>query len=307
MIPHDQWQLDNSLDHQCENAIHAINDALRATVTRAWRLTLWVGEMPDFNVTVPLLRGIWGKELHRLGPETYERIFVGEPSPFGRIPRYIIRPVGQDDEFVHIDFILFGWADSVTDNDVWAAWQNAADTGLGPWDDRRRVLLCPPAPLAWDGTVLAPGGNPGFSLEGLATLETSRAPGSLQFTTPLRLLRRQVLIEQPTLADIITAAIRRLASLSPAAAERLWHDRHWWIEQARHIPALPWRGIRCDVHRYSASQQTDLELRGVTGSLILPAGPGPLAPLLSAASWLHLGKSTCLGLGSLTWTPAEAH
>lgn len=35
----------------------------------------------------------------------------------------------------------------------------------------------------------------------------------------------------------------------------------------------------------------------MAGELHLPAGPGPLWPLLAAALWLHLGKGTIVGLG----------
>lgn len=44
---------------------------------------------------------------------------------------------------------------------------------------------------------------------------------------------------------------------------------------------------------------------GVAGALDLPAGPGPLAPLLAAACWLHLGKGTIMGLGQLRITSLQ--
>ncbi len=43
---------------------------------------------------------------------------------------------------------------------------------------------------------------------------------------------------------------------------------------------------------------------GVTGELELPAGPGPLADLLAAAQWLHVGKGTVMGLGRIDVAPA---
>ena len=35
------------------------------------------------------------------------------------------------------------------------------------------------------------------------------------------------------------------------------------------------------------------------GEMILPQGPGPLADLLLAADWLHVGKSIVQGMGML--------
>ena len=56
----------------------------------------------------------------------------------------------------------------------------------------------------------------------------------------------------------------------------------------------------------SARQDADLELRGVSGVLDLPEGPGELWPLLAAATWLHLGKATVFGLGQFEVQPWPA-
>jgi hypothetical protein len=53
------------------------------------------------------------------------------------------------------------------------------------------------------------------------------------------------------------------------------------------------------MRRWSAAQQAEVELHGVTGVMDLPEGPGELWPLLAAAGWLHLGKGTVFGLGRL--------
>ncbi|MGI6419419.1 MAG: CRISPR system precrRNA processing endoribonuclease RAMP protein Cas6 [Thermoguttaceae bacterium] len=70
-------------------------------------------------------------------------------------------------------------------------------------------------------------------------------------------------------------------------------------EIARRTPQGPWQGDRLDLARYSGRQQRELQLHGVSGSLALPEGPGPLWPLLAAAAWLHIGKGTVMGLGQL--------
>jgi len=49
--------------------------------------------------------------------------------------------------------------------------------------------------------------------------------------------------------------------------------------------------------------QAEVEVRGVAGSISLPRGAGPLLPLLAALQWIHLGKSTVVGLGQLSIRP----
>jgi hypothetical protein len=75
---------------------------------------------------------------------------------------------------------------------------------------------------------------------------------------------------------------------------------------ARGRPADAWQGRRLDLLRWSARQQAEIDLYGVTGVLDLPEGPGVLWPLLAAACWLHLGKGTTLGLGELQVLPWRA-
>jgi hypothetical protein len=82
----------------------------------------------------------------------------------------------------------------------------------------------------------------------------------------------------------------------------LWAARRYWLELGRAVPFEPWQGRRLDLVRYSGSQKAEVELRGVAGSLALPAGPGPLSPLLAAAAWIHIGKGTVMGLGQLKIT-----
>jgi hypothetical protein len=125
------------------------------------------------------------------------------------------------------------------------------------------------------------------------------APCRLSFEAPLRLLRRQQLVERPTLTDLVVSAQRRLRAFLPDDLLAPWEGlRGRLLEAARGRPGT-WQGTRRDLHRYSARQDADLELRGVCGVLDLPEGPGELWPLLAAAAWLHLGKATVFGLGQL--------
>jgi hypothetical protein len=65
-----------------------------------------------------------------------------------------------------------------------------------------------------------------------------------------------------------------------------------------------WHGERFDLHRYSARQNSEIDLHGVRGELHLPQGPGECSSLLAAAAWLHLGKGTVFGLGQMDVQPS---
>ncbi len=130
--------------------------------------------------------------------------------------------------------------------------------------------------------------------------DPAATPCRLVFPAPLRLRRHGRLIEEPALADLIVAATRRIGAYLPAECREAWQQiSREAMEAARNTPAGPWRGTRLDLHRYSAPQESELDLHGVAGSLELPRGPGELWPLLAAAQWLHLGKGTIMGLGQL--------
>jgi hypothetical protein len=203
------------------------------------------------------------------------------------------------------DFLLFGPADLVREALVWQAWELALQRGLSR--DRLSARLGEVRPLAWDGTPLAPAfRQPGFPLAPLPWPAAPDSPCRLLFPCPLRLLREGRLITMPALADLALAALRRFQTLAPEAAEAAWQRRHEWLDRARAVPATLFEGRPLDLVRYSGRQRADIEVRGVAGTLVLPEGPGPLADLLLAASWLHLGKSTVMGLGRLCIEPLPA-
>jgi DNA-nicking Smr family endonuclease len=118
---------------------------------------------------------------------------------------------------------------------------------------------------------------------------------------------RGKLVERPTLPDIAVAACRRIEAFLSAEQTVAWSAlKREVIELSRLVTTTPWEGVRLDLHRYSARQQAEIDLHGVTGSLDLPTGPGALWPLLAAAQWLHLGKGTVMGLGQLMIVPHDA-
>lgn len=269
---------------------------LGALRIRAWRFHL---ETPDVLATVPMLRGVWGAALKSVAPTVYDQIFEGGATG---IPRYLMRPSAPDVRPAPaVDFMVFGEPDGTADAAIWAAWDRACEMGLGP--DRRAFWIGSTIPLAWDETPLRPSRvQPGFVASPLAwPINDLKGGCRLLFPAPLRLIHKRRLVERPMPVDLTIAALRRLQGLvsdHPDSAV-LWESRQDWIELARTIRYDTWQGRRLDLARYSGSQQSELVLHGVAGSLSLPDGPGPLAPLLMAASWFHLGKGTVMGLGQV--------
>ncbi|NLX99905.1 MAG: CRISPR system precrRNA processing endoribonuclease RAMP protein Cas6 [Rhodopirellula sp.] len=257
---------------------------------------------------VPMLRGVWGAALHDLDADAYGTVFA--PQCAGQeeaSPLFVLRAARVDPSFGSaLDWILIGDA-LVYDSNLRRAWEVACGMGLGP--RRQRFHVRQVIPLSPDGTAAGHGDlSTSDAAAGAWSLDAcvcpvevpADSPCRLIFSTPLRLRRRGRLIEEPTLPDLIAAATRRFRSYLPRESQAAW------AEQAREALAVarlamvgPWRGTPSHFYRYSARQQADLDLHGVVGSLDLPQGPGELWPLLAAAQWLHLGKSTAMGLGQL--------
>lgn len=269
-----------------------LTDVLAGIRVRAWRLHL---DTRGVAATVPILRGVWGAALHRRAPEVYRALFEGSSD---LVPAYLLRPAPLAVlPAPAVDFLVFGTANEAVEREMWSAWDDALQTGLGS----RRVpaRLREVRPLAWDGTPLAPAvAQPGFSLAPLPWPGGDpTAPCAVRFRAPLRLLRDGKLIVRPTLADLTVAALRRLGHLVPAHGAELRALQAECLDHARAAHAHGWRGQPLDLVRYSGRQQGEVELRGVAGELVLPQGPGPLASLLLAAAWTHVGKGTVMGLG----------
>jgi hypothetical protein len=271
---------------------------LRHLVLLPRRLLL---ETPEVQATVPMLRGVWGAALHGLDQETYRLVFA--PNATGAVAGYLLRPGPPDPSLAPaLDWFLFG--DAVGhDPLLQRAWDVASGLGLGPqrrrWYIRRQLTLGP------DGQP-TPSSQP-WQLDAAAWPlpdAPATAPCQLWFPSPLRLLRKGRLIEEPTLVDLIVAAARRVEAFLPVEEQTPWRVlREDLLTLARRCPAGTWKGGRLDLVRWSARQQAELDLHGVSGVLDLPEGPGELWPLLAAAVWLHLGKGTTVGLGEMQIRP----
>jgi len=239
-----------------------------------------------------MLRGVWGAALHQLDQAAYGKVFRPPATNSGEsVPLYVLRPATTADGRPAIDWISIGPA---LDHDaiLLRAWLEATRMGLGP----QRL------PFTVESVgFLAPHSRPEepWSLNSIAPGLDPDQPWQITFTTPLRLRRKGLLIERPTLVDIIVAATRRIYSYLTDQPEVWVGIKEQALVEARATPASPWVGQRLDLRRYSGSQKAELEMRGVSGSLTLPVGPGKLWPWLEAARWLHLGSGTVFGMGQV--------
>ena len=253
---------------------------------QAWQLML---DTPEVRATAPMLRGVWGRALRHLDEEAYQQVFVGDVLGHRRIPRYILRPAPPDPAIAPaVEWILLG-VDEELEEVLWRAWDVASGMGLGP--ERTPFRIRERRSLS--------AGQSDWPLPG----DPATTPCRLQFPTSVRLLRRGKLLAAPALEDVATAAVRRIASLAGIASGEAYRDLMRAVkQQAAATPAASWRGERLDFVRWSSTQQRELNLRGVTGELDLPTGPGPLWPLLAATCWTHIGKGAVFGLGQLCIT-----
>ncbi|HPM82707.1 MAG TPA: CRISPR system precrRNA processing endoribonuclease RAMP protein Cas6 [Candidatus Anammoximicrobium sp.] len=274
--------------------MHAIREALERIWILPRRLML---DTRGVAATVPMLRGVWGAALHDLDREAYEKVFRAGESERGAPPAYVLRPVV--DGGTAVDWILIGSSAIQRDAKLLMAWGAAMERGLG--ESRVPFRVSDVRGLGPDGTD---SGRPRpwrlsqavWPLDG----EPEGTPCRLTFCTPLALLRQGELIQRPTLKDLVVRAGWRIESFLPPSRREAWRaGRGAVIELAAGIEARPWQGQRLDLRRYSARQQKEFQVPGVCGWLDLPQGPGPLWPLLAALHWIHLGKSTIVGLGQV--------
>lgn len=240
-----------------------------------------------------MIRGVWGRALRRVDRGLYDQIFVGLHPHGHNLPRYVLRPAPPDTNTgPALDWILFD-VDQRHQQILWKTWNMTCAMGLGtkrkPFRILRRAPLTPDHQLTrWTlGDVPWPlAGNP------------DTTPCILKFDVPIRLIKQGRLIQSPEFGDVITASLRRIAGLAGIPRSTTYGNL---VRVARSIAnqtmVTPWIGETCNLVRWSAAQQRQVELFGITGSISLPQGPGPLWPLLAAAQWSHLGKGTVFGMG----------
>lgn len=277
--------------------VELLENAARRVHLHAIRMHL---ETPDVQATVPMLRGVWGAKLKTLAPVLYEAVFEATSTSVS-LPRYIFRPASPAVlPRPAVEWLLINVA--FHDLPVLVrAWDDALATGLGkkrvPAQTLYRLPLGP-------GGEVDPSAHDGFTLDRAAWPLPPDVPCRLCFVSPLRIYRQKRLIRQPTLHDLAVAALRRLEQFLPEERAAALHERREdFLAMCDDIPVARWRGDKQDFVRWSSRQQMEVVQEGVIGDLVLPEGPGSLAPLLAIGQWLHLGKGTVMGLGQFVVEP----
>lgn len=260
---------------------------------------------PGIEATVSTLRGVWGAALHDLDPAAFDEVFEGNGQGNRRTPPYVLRPAPAHVEpRPALEWAVFGEA-----IDRWpilaAAWREAGRRGLG----RRRSPFFIDAAhrLEADGATAFLGAGEATTVGALVRdgHASSGERVSLVFDAPLRILREGQLIESPTLADLVASALRRVDLLRSGGEPIARDARQALLDEARSCEAQAWVGSRLDLERYSARQQREIELYGVSGRLNVGGLPTAIDSLIRACAWMHIGKGTTIGLGALRIEPTR--
>lgn len=249
--------------------------------------------------SISMIRGVWGRALHQLDPTAYDLVFEGKGPPSLKQPLYLIRPdlVSEtDSRYVCFEWIVWDAAAMVHFDSLEKAWHLAGTMGLG--ENRTTFTVT-------DISARYGQKNEPLSLAEIVELyEKNQGPCRLVFPHSLRLLRHGKLLRSPTLPDIIEAVFFRLSPfLAESVADRprtLWPSfAEAFLALSTFTPSEPWTGENVILERYSGRQKMEVRQASIIGSLELPQGPSILWPLLAAASVMHIGKGTVMGLGRL--------
>ena len=265
----------------------------------AWRLLL---HTPQVFATTPMIRGVWGRALKHLDNDLYNHVFAGKTTQGQNLPRYIIRPAPPNPETAPaLDWILFN-VEPCYEQILWRSWDMACGMGLGqkrePFSIRERRFLSPDnVSPRWNAWTLAQATWP---LPGDPALTSC----VLRAEVPLRLIKRSQLIRFPEFTDLVIASLRRIAGLAGMTRGERYRDLVRDVRcEAKQTIADRWVGEKCSLVRWSAAQQREVELFGVTGSITLSEGVNHLWPLLAVTQWSHIGKGTVYGMGEIRIVP----
>jgi hypothetical protein len=118
--------------------------------------------------------------------------------------------------------------------------------------------------------------------------------------TPLRLLREHRQIPSPSFADLLGAAVFRVAAVAAYHGQGVLDVS---MEQVRELA----QGVTCEdaswepfsVDRYSRRQNQHHPMEGVLGRARFAGPIGPFLPVLEEAGRLGIGKSPSFGFGQL--------
>jgi len=121
---------------------------------------------------------------------------------------------------------------------------------------------------------------------------------TLEFKTPTRLKFNNDLVLDLEFHILIRNLLRRLSMLSYFhCGQRLDLDFKGIIDQARGVQVKKKNLRWFDWERYSARQDTRMNLGGFLGKVTFEGDLEPFMPLIKAGEVVHVGKGTSFGLG----------
>lgn len=262
-----------------------------------------------------LLHSGLGMMLALVSPEVFAAFMGGDdaragessrPRPWWMLPPLDTRLAFAPGDDLQLDLLFANpqphWAGACAQ-----ALTALGDAGVGKM--RGRFVLLRHETVPWDASDSQPNPGPLTIGEMLESARTAPYGGHLgvQLITPLRLKGEHVLVQQaPPGALLVQRVLARAAMLAgvrvhalPLAALALEQAATLRITQQE----LHWD----DLSRYSARQQAEVPMGGLTGWLRYSSN----APLdaafawLSVGEWLHVGTKTTFGLGAYRLVPGR--
>ncbi|MGC9184896.1 MAG: CRISPR system precrRNA processing endoribonuclease RAMP protein Cas6 [Thiomonas sp.] len=264
-----------------------------------------------------LLHSGLGMMLARVSPALFAVFIGGEdaragessrPRPWWMLPPLDARLAFAPGDDLQLD-LLFANPQPHWPQDCAQALHALGAAGIGK--ARGRFSLVRHESVPWDvAATTAPSGGPAPLTD---MLESARhgAEGirhlGVQLLTPLRMKGEHGLVQQaPSALLLVRRLLARAAMLAgvqtqdlPLAAQALQQAAQMRISQQE----LNWD----DLSRYSARQQAELPMGGLTGWLRY-SSPAPIDAVfawLSVGEWLHVGTKTTFGLGAYRLVPGR--
>lgn len=122
---------------------------------------------------------------------------------------------------------------------------------------------------------------------------------AIEILSPLRIRYQEHLTTKPDFHVLVRSLLRRLAHLSyfHCDGDPSHVAFREWIALAEQVRTVSSSLTWSDWTRYSSRQRTDMELGGVTGTVVFEGPLAPFVPWLRAGEVAHAGKGTSFGLG----------
>lgn len=266
-----------------------------------------------------LLHGGLGMMLAQVAPEVFDLLIGGEdarvgeasrPRPWWMLPPLDTRLAFAPGDDVQLDLVFANaqphWAQA-------CAQALAALGEVGVGKSRGRFALLRQEPIPWDlsegqGISAESGAGPvclGRMLESARFMDQAAGHIGLQLITPLRLKGEHGLVQQaPDAALFMRRLLARAAMLAGVRVQTL-PLAGLALEQAQTLRITQQNLHWDDLSRYSARQQAEVPMGGLTGWLRY-SGYGPLEAALAwlaVGEWLQLGAKTTFGLGAYRLLP----